>query len=295
MRQRAAAWALTVVCGLWAGCTAVATTPGPSGGCGAAGQSCCAGSSCNAGLSCAAGVCDAASSTGNGYATCQPGDACGASLSCQMALTTTTGGAATVCTATCSPMTACPPPSNGRAAVCFALSSGVGQCLAGCAADTDCAVGMRCATLPGSSTLGCLAVGEGPMPSCGASGQACCSGDACASGLACVSGRCAAVAQPYQSCANVGAACAGGTTCMQAQVRAPTTPVGNLCTASCASGLASECPGFVAGQVECVDLPGTMPRQCLRLCATATDCVPYGLQCLRVTTETGTMVQVCAP
>lgn len=82
---------------------------------------------------------------------------------------------------------------------------------------------------------------------------------------------------------------------MTSQARSPDASVATVCTATCPTGLASACPGYVAGQVECVNLPGDMPFQCVRLCNTANDCTAFGTQCIQVVSKTGNTIRVCAP
>lgn len=256
------------------------------------------------------------------YEPCNAGDACSSGTVCQAATVTTNGSPANVCTVSCTPGSSCPTTTSGLLGLCV-LTGSRGQCMANCRSDADCsAFSSRCVTAPGSTALVCAPIGSGTA-ACGASGQTCCSGNTCGSGLSCVSGTCQvpcgasgqaccggstcgtglscvsnvcqALPVPYQTCTPVGAQCAGGATCMTAQARAPGMAVGNFCSAACPTGLASSCPGFVAGQVECVNLPGDMPFQCMRLCTTANDCTAFGTQCLEVVSKTGNTIRVCAP
>lgn len=232
------------------------------------------------------------------YEPCSAGDLCSGATSCQSSAYTVSGtGPANICTSSCTAGSSCPTNGSGYGSACVINpTSGLGQCLQSCRSDANCSFGTRCAILPTTPAIqACVPSGTGTPVTCGGSGQTCCSGNACSAGLSCISGTCQSLPQPYQSCTPVGAQCAGGTTCVQAQARAPGGAVGNTCTAACPTGVASTCPGFVAGQVECVNLPGDMPFQCMRLCNAASDCTPYSTQCLQVVTKTGNTIRVCAP
>lgn len=269
------------------------------------------------------------------YDSCSAGDTCSFGTICQASGVVVSGRAqGSLCTETCTPgISTCS--AGGETGVCVLTSAGTSQCFRSCSGPGSvlCGSGASCVAA-GSSATGSLYVcvptpGTGTTVTCGASGQSCCAGSVCNSGLACgtgnicgtpcglsgqsccpgstcttglscgMNGLCGSTTRPataYVSCTPAGSTCTDGTTCIQALAQSPTTPVGNTCTAICSSGAASMCPGYVPGQVECVNLTGNPSMfQCVRLCNAASDCAPYNTQCLSVVSGGGSTIRICAP
>ena len=202
------------------------------------------------------------------YQNCSPGQTCSGLSDC---ITTNadlgTGTFGYFCSATCTPgAAACP----GIGAICVASAAGgAGVCHQPCVAGT-CPVGQTCFMVGGTSVQVCVPGIASVVPP--------------------------VTTRAYQACRPAGSTCSDGTQCIPALAQGPATPQGNTCTVTCPSGLASSCPSFVPGQVECVNLTGNPSMfQCVRLCNSTPDCAAYGTQCLQVTAGGGAQIRICAP
>lgn len=98
----------------------------------------------------------------------------------------------------------------------------------------------------------------------------------------------------YEKCMSRDA-CAAGTMCIQSSVQVPNTAQGSHCSTLCPTGAANTCPGYVAGQVECIALNGNVAQaQCFRLCQSTNDCALFNTTCTQITLPAGP-IRVCAP
>jgi len=227
------------------------------------------------------------------YDSCSTSDSCGGTSSCAPVTFNASTTQGSLCTFTCSALSPCP--SGG---LCVVATGGRGQCYRPCTSDLACGYATVCRSVTTSTGAAqiCVPNTVGGAPACGALGQTCCAGNSCSGGLTCSGGTCARGVTAYQSCTPAGSTCSDGTSCIQALARGQTTPVGNTCTAICPGGAASMCPGYVPGQVECVNITGNPSMfQCVRLCNSAADCSAYGTQCLMVTSAGGAQIRICAP
>ena len=214
----------------------------------------------------------------------------------------TTGGAASLCSATCTTGAQCPTASGAMPATCVvSATSGAGLCYQTCVSNADCDPTTRCSRIPGTTANIC--VPWNTAPACGATGQACCAGNACDTGNTCVSGVCAAVVsnrRAYQKCdVAAGDVCDAGTVCVASTAQVAGKTRGSACTAACPSGLDSACPGYVPGaaaqSVVCANFTGNLAQaQCFRRCATQNDCVNFNTTCTAFSTTAGEL-RVCVP
>lgn len=259
----------------------------------------------------------------NRYESCTPGDSCNFST-CTTA-NVSTGGS--LCTVSCTNTSAC---TDANTACIGAPGTTLGQCFRTCIGGTSCPSGTVCAvstTIQGTAVQTCipntsavptcggaglaccagntctggLACVNGtcatPVPVCGGSGQPCCAGNVCTGGLACVNNTCAPATparQFYAKCV-AGDTCSAGTTCIQASVQVAGMAQGSHCSTLCPSGAANTCPGYVAGQVECIAINGNLAQaQCFRLCQSTNDCAPFNTTCTQIMMPAGP-IRVCAP
>lgn len=83
--------------------------------------------------------------------------------------------------------------------------------------------------------------------------------------------------------------------CLASSVQVAGMPEGSHCSALCPTGAANTCPGYVAGQVECIAVDGNVARaQCFRLCQSTNDCAPLNTTCTQIMQPAGP-IRVCAP
>jgi hypothetical protein len=266
------------------------------------------------------------------YERCSAGDSCLGGTTCTQAAFVVSGtGSTNVCTAGCSNAAQCPVGGNNStlAPTCvISASAGVGQCYDTCNSDADCGFGSgtRCSNIAGTLVNICAPIGSGTScggsgqaccagnlcsgglacvggtcatapPPCGASGQACCTGNMCGTGLACVNNVCAAAtpARPFYAKCVAGDACSTGTTCIQSSVQVAGMAQGSHCSTLCPTGAANTCPGYVAGQVECIAIGGNVAQaQCFRLCQSTNDCTMFNTTCTQIMMPAGP-IRVCAP
>jgi len=195
------------------------------------------------------------------------GGACLGGSTCLSSPFTTTGGPGSFCTRRCLPGSQCP--SNlGRPTACV-ISGSEGTCFENCNTNVDCRAGMVCGDLGGVRV--CVPPGSG-----GGGGPV--------------------TLQPYNRCPVTNGVCGGGTNCMQSLFQFPGQPQGSTCTGICAGGDARMCPGYVPGQVECVNATGNPSMfMCVRLCTDDSQCAPFGTRCGMVTLGGGVQNRVCIP
>lgn len=99
----------------------------------------------------------------------------------------------------------------------------------------------------------------------------------------------------YGACA-AGMDCMPPTTCQQVALRGDGGAFGTICTAACPGGDARMCPGYAAGQVECVNAAEDPSAfHCVRICSADPDCAPLGLRCRQTTLAGGVGASVCLP
>lgn len=99
----------------------------------------------------------------------------------------------------------------------------------------------------------------------------------------------------YGACA-AGMDCMPPTTCQQVALRGDGGAFGTICTTACPGGDARMCPGYAAGQVECVNAAEDPSAfRCVRICAADPDCAPLGLRCRQTTLAGGVGASVCLP
>lgn len=114
-------------------------------------------------------------------------------------------------------------------------------------------------------------------------------------GSADVSDDATTVLPVYGACA-AGMDCMPPTTCQQVALRGDGGAFGTICTAACPGGDARMCPGYAAGQVECVNAAEDPSAfRCVRICSADPDCAPLGLRCRQTTLAGGVGASVCLP
>lgn len=109
-------------------------------------------------------------------------------------------------------------------------------------------------------------------------------------------GDSAAAALPIYGACAAGMDCMPPTTCQQVALRGDGGAFGTICTAACPGGDARMCPGYVAGQVECVNAAEDPSAfRCVRICSADPDCATLGLRCRQTTLAGGVGASVCLP
>ena len=239
------------------------------------------------------------------YEACNAGEACSNGTSCVTATFSTNSLPGNICSSSCTSGAQCPSSVYGAGYLptcVVSATSGTGLCYDTCVSNADCGIGTRCARISGTANNICVPIGTGTA-ACGASGQACCAGNACLAGLSCNAGTCGAAATPnrtaYQKCDAATDVCASGTTCVASIAQVSGKSRGTSCTATCPSGNAMSCPGYVPGAatqtVECVNFTGNIAQaQCFRLCTSQNDCVNDNTTCTAFMMPTG-QIRVCVP
>lgn len=196
------------------------------------------------------------------------GGACLGGTTCLSSPYTTSGNPAAFCTRTCLPGSQCPSNLARPTSCVVAAGSAQGTCFENCNSNIDCRAGMACGDIGGVRIC---------IPSNGAPAGP-------------------TTLQPYNRCPVTNGVCGGGSNCMQSLFQFPGQPQGSTCTAICPGGDARMCPGYVPGQVECVNATGNPAMfMCVRLCTDDSQCAPFGTRCGMVTLGGGVQNRVCIP